>query len=141
MIQQALRLLQSKKNDKVKIITRFIKGKMLMFSKASIRSFVYDLIDIFSFPDNEITEIYARNDIIRCFIYLILTDTDSCSIQILFLTDLKSHITENEARKLRFEIILLKIGQRIDTSDDFYAKFLCQNKKIKKRLDFTRLNQ
>ena len=114
---------------------------MLMFSKASIRSFVYDLIDIFSFLDNEITEIYARNDIIRCFIYLILTDTDSCSIQILFLTDIKSHITENEARKLRFEIILLKIGQRIDTSDDFYAKFLCQNKKIKKRLDFTRLNQ
>ena len=110
----SIKALAIKKNDKVKITTRFIKGK--------------------------ITEIYARHDIIKCFIYLILTDTDSCSIQFLFLTDLKSHITENEARKLIFEIILLKVGQRIDTSDDFYAQFLCQNKKIKKRLDFTRLS-
>ena len=114
---------------------------MLMFSKVSIRSFVYDLIDTFSFSDNEITEIYARHDIIKCFIYVILTDTDSCSIQFLFLTDLKSHITENETRKLISEIILLKVGQRIDTSDDFYAQFLCQNKKIKKRLVFMRLSQ
>ena len=137
----SIKALAIKKNDKVKITTRFTKGKMLMFSKVSIRSFVYDVIDIFSFPDDKITEIYARNDIIRCFIYLIVTVTDSCSIKFLFLTDIKSHKTENEARKLIFEIILLKIGQRIDTSDDFYAKFLCQNKKIKKRLDFTRLNQ
>ena len=63
-----------------------------------------------------------------------MTDTDSCSIQFLFLTDLKSHITENEARKLIFEIILLKVGQRIDTSDDFYTKFLCQNKKNNKKV-------
>ena len=137
----SIKALANKKNDKLKKPTSFIKGKMLMFSKVSIRSFVYDLIDIFSFHDDKITEIYARNYIIKCFIYLILTDTDSCSIQFLFLTDLKSHITENEARKLIFEIILLKFGQRIDTSDDFYAKFLCQNKKIKKRLDFTRLSQ
>ena len=116
---ESIKALAIKKNDKVKITTTFIKGKMLMFSKASIRSFVYDLIDIFSFPDDEINEIYARNDIIRCFIYLILTDKDSCSIQFLVLTDFKSHITENEARKLIFEIILLKIGQRIDTNDDF----------------------
>ena len=130
----SIKVIAIKKNDKVKITTRFIKGKMLMFSKVSIRSFVYDLIDIFSFPDNEITEIYARHDLIKCFIYLILTDTDSCSIQFLFLTDLKSHITENESRKLIFEIILLKVGQRIDTSDDFYAQFLCQNKKNKKKV-------
>ena len=94
----SIKALAIKKNDKVKITTRFIKGKMLMFSKVSIRSFVYDLIDIFSFPDDEITEIYARNDIIKCFIYLILTDPDSFSIQFLFLTDLKSHIIEAKQR-------------------------------------------
>ena len=65
----SIKALAIKKNDKVKITTRFIiKGKIIMFSKFSIRSFVYDLIDIFSFPDNEITEIYARHDIIKCFI-------------------------------------------------------------------------
>ena len=47
------RPLSVKTNDKVKITTRFIKGKMLMFSKMSIKSFVYDLIDIFSYPDEE----------------------------------------------------------------------------------------
>ena len=28
----------------------------------------------------------------------------------------------------------MKVGQRIDTSDDFYTQFLCQNKKIKKKV-------
>ena len=78
-----------KTNDKVKITTRFIKGKMLMFSKTSVRSFVCDLIDCFSFPDEEVSEFYAKHEILKCFIYLILTDTDSCSIQFLFLSDLK----------------------------------------------------
>ena len=79
-------------------------------------------------------EIYARNEILRCFIYLLLTDTDSCSIQFLFVSNLKSTITEDQTRKLVFEIILLKIGQRIDTSQYFYANFLCQNKKLKKQV-------
>ena len=107
---------------------------MLMFSKVSLKAFVYDLIDIFCFPDNEVEEIYPRNNVIRCFIYLILTDTDSCSIQFLFINDLKSSITEEKARDLIFDIIILKLGQRLDTSDDFYAKFLCQNKKINKQV-------
>ena len=37
---------------------RILNGKMLMFSKTSIKSFVYDLIDVFMFPDQEIGEIY-----------------------------------------------------------------------------------
>ena len=123
-----------KTNDKVKITTHFIKGKMLMFSKTSIRSFVYDLIDCFCFPDDEVQEIYGKNEIVKCFIYLILTDTDSCSIQFLYLSNLKAQITENQARKLLFEIILLKIGHRIDTRDDFYVDFLCQNKTLKKKV-------
>ena len=69
-----------KKKDKVKITTRFMKGKMLMFSKISLKSFVYDVIDIFCFPDSIIADIYNKNDILKVFIYLILTDTDSCSL-------------------------------------------------------------
>ena len=123
-----------KKNETVKITTRFIKGKMLMFSKVSLKAFVYDLIDIFCFPDDEVEEIYARNNVIRCFIYLILTDTDSCSMQFLFINDLKSSITEEKARDLIFDFNFLKLGQRLDTSDDFYAKFKYQNKKIKNQV-------
>ena len=46
-----------KKPDKVKITTCFMKGKMLMISKTSLKSFIYDIIDIFCFPDKEVKEI------------------------------------------------------------------------------------
>ena len=105
-----------------------------MFSKTSIMSFVYDLIDIFCFQNEEVKEIYAKNDILKCFLYLILTDTDSCCIQFLFLSKLQSQISENQARKLIFEIILLKLGHRIDTSNEFYADFLCQNESLRKKV-------
>ena len=107
---------------------------MLMFLKVSLKAFVYDLIDTFCFPDDDVKELYARNDILKCFLYLILTDTDSCAIQFLFVNDLKSKITEEQTRKLIFDISLVNIGHRIDTSDDFYAQFKCQNKKLKKKV-------
>ena len=107
---------------------------MLMFSKMSIKSFGYDLIDIFCYPDEEVKEIYAKHDIIKCFIYLILADTDSCSIQFLFLTRLSSQISEGDARKLIFEILLLKKGERLDISDEFYEQFFCRNEKTKKEV-------
>ena len=33
----------------VDVSTRFCKGKMLMFAKMSLKSFVYDIIDVFVF--------------------------------------------------------------------------------------------
>ena len=38
---------------KVNSTTRFLNGKMLMFSKVSIKSFVYDLIDVFMRPNED----------------------------------------------------------------------------------------
>ena len=55
---------------------------MLMFSKTSIQSFVYDLIDIFMFPTDDVTEIYCKNKKQKCFPYQNLTDTN---ITYLFL--------------------------------------------------------
>ena len=123
-----------KKNDKIKITTRFMKGKMLMFSKISLKSFVYDIIDIFCFPDIEVREIYNRYQIIKVFIYLILTDTDSSSLQFTFISKLTSSITEDEARDLIFEILLQKLGHRLDTSYEFFDNFSCRNKSSKKKV-------
>ena len=53
---------------------------MLMFSKTSIQSFVYDLIDIFMFPTDDVKEIYCQNKIQKCFLYQNLTDTNSTSL-------------------------------------------------------------
>ena len=130
----SIKALGIKTNDKIKIATRFIKGKMLMFSKVSLKSFVYDIIDIFCFPDEDVKEIYDKHKIIKCFVYLILTNTDSCSLQFTFIAELRSKISEEEARKLILEILLLKKGKRLDTSDEFYEQFFCRNKSIKKQV-------
>ena len=55
-----------KKTNKVNVTTRFLNGKMLMFSKVSIKSFVYDLIDIFMFPNQEIKEVYKKYQVEKC---------------------------------------------------------------------------
>ena len=72
-------------STEVNLTTRYLNGKMLMFSKVSIKSFVYDLIDVFMFPNEEIQKIYAEFNIERCYLYQNLTDTDSTSIFFLFL--------------------------------------------------------
>ena len=36
-------------NPNVKVTTRFMKGKMLMFPKTKTISFVYDMINVFCF--------------------------------------------------------------------------------------------
>ena len=99
----SIKALAIKKNEKIKITTRFMKGKMLMLSKISLKSFVYNIIDTFCFPDIEVREIYNMYQIIKAFIYLILTDTDSSSLQFTFISELTSSISEDEARNLIFE--------------------------------------
>ena len=47
-----------KTDTNIDVSSRFIKGKMLMFAKLSLKSFVYDMIDVFCVPNNEIQEIY-----------------------------------------------------------------------------------
>ena len=111
-----------------------MKGKMLMFSKISLKIFVYDIIDIFCFPDSEVREIYNKYEIIKTFIYLILTDTDSSSLQFTFISRITSSITEDEARNLIFEILLQKLGDRLETSHNFFDQFSCRNQSTKKKV-------
>ena len=58
-------------NPNVKIITCFMKGKMLMFAKTLIISFVYDMIDAFCFSgDNpKVQAIYDKHKIEKFFLY------------------------------------------------------------------------
>ena len=46
-----------KGNTAIEVTSRFIKRDMLMFSKVSIRPFVYHFIDVFFFPDETIKKI------------------------------------------------------------------------------------
>ena len=62
----SIRSVAIKKNNQVKLTTRFLSGKMLMFSKVSIKGFLYDLIDVFMFLNQEIREIYQKYQVEKC---------------------------------------------------------------------------
>ena len=79
---------------------------MLMFAKLSIKSFVYDTIDVFCFPNEDIKIIYDRYQIEKCFLYQNLTDTDSTSLFFIFICDFESILPESEARKVIFECMI-----------------------------------
>ena len=65
-----------KSSTTIDVSSRFIKGKLLMFAKLSLKSFVYDMIDIFCFLDEKIQVIYNYYQIEKCFLHQNLTDTD-----------------------------------------------------------------
>ena len=92
-------------NATVDVSTRFIKGKTLMFAKVSLKSFVYDIIDVFSFPDGEVRAVYNQYDTEKCFLYLNLTDTDNCSMFFAFICSLDCDVKEIEFRKIMFRIL------------------------------------
>ena len=41
------------KNLLVKVTTQFFSGKLLMFAKISLMSFIYNIVETFSFPNKE----------------------------------------------------------------------------------------
>ena len=111
----SIRSLAIEKNSKINLTTRFLNGKILMFRKVSIKSFVYNLIDIFMFPTPKIFKIDHKYDVEN------LTDTDSTSMFFVFLCNLNSCLSEDKARNIIFEVMLeSKVFDRIDLSAPFY---------------------
>ena len=105
-----------------------------MFGKVSVKSLVYDSIDVFMFPNAKIQKIYNKYRINQCYLDQNLTDTDSTSMFFVFVCDLQSNIREDKARNVIFEVILKsKIFDRIDLSADYFAQFNCQNQKLRKQ--------
>ena len=124
-----------KQNPNIKPTTRLISGKMLMFAKVSIKSFVCDIIDVFMFPNETTKSIYEKYNNEKCFVYQCLTDTDSTSINFIFICNLGYVVDEEQARKIIFEVMITsKILKRLDLSDEFWAQFDVQNKNLKKQV-------
>ena len=109
---------------------------MPMFSKVSIKSFVYDIIDVFMFPNEEIKNICQKCKINKCLVEQNLTDTDSTSIFFVFICDLACDVREDEPRDIIFEVMLKsKIFNRLDLlSHEYFEKFNCRNTDLKKRV-------
>ena len=105
-----------------------------MFSKFSIKSFVYDLIDVFMFPNEEIKKTYKKYKLNRCYLYQNLTDTDSTSVFFIFICDLTSSIREDKVRDIIFEVMIeSKMYDRLDLSAELWEQFNSRNKDLKKQ--------
>ena len=113
-----------KKRSEIKVTTRCMSGKLLMFAKLSLKSFIYEIADIFCFPDENIEEIYKKYMIERVKIFHVLTNTDSTSLKFMFISDLSSEVTEDKFKDIIFEVIIAsKIYTRFDSSQKFQDIF------------------
>ena len=125
------------KTTKFKVTSRVMNGKMLMFSKISLVRFAYDIVDVFAFPDDDVKGVFPKVDVTKSYLYLILTDVDSVSLQFIFICKVSCGITEEKASELIFEILIkLKIKGCLDLSENFWVSFNAQKKGRKKNLVF-----
>ena len=91
-------------NPNVKITTRFMKGKELMFTKTSIISFVYDMVDVFCFPEQnpKVQAIYDKHKIPECLFHQDLTDIESTSLFLVVICNSNCQLNEKDSRNVIF---------------------------------------
>ena len=118
-------------------MTRFFSGKMLMFPKVSLESFVYDLTEIFFFLNERTKEIYSYYMIERIFPYSILTDMDSICIFFIFICKPESCAPDSVFWDVLFKVIIKNdVLHRFDTSQKFWEKYGVRNEHLKKKLSY-----
>ena len=86
----------AKSNTNIKCATRYMSGKLLMFAKLSLKSFIYSLVELLAFPEENtiVSEIFDKYEIERIFCYHVLTDTNSTSIQFIIISDVTNTFPE-----------------------------------------------
>ena len=125
------------KNSEVKITTRFFSGKMLMFAKLSLMSFIYELVEIFYFPNIKTKEIFQKYDIEKIFPYHILTDTDSTCLMFQIICNVKNNIHDKKFGDVLFEVMIADdIYNRFDTSPEYWEKFNARKPELQKCLGY-----
>ena len=107
-----------KKNDNVKLTTRFLSGKILMFAKLSLMIFIYELIETFYFRSEIVKKIYQKYLIEKVYIYYRLSDTDSTCLKSIFVSSTDNDILDRKFREIIFEVIIAgEIYNRFDFND------------------------
>lgn len=108
----------------IEVISRFMSGKLLMFAKLSLKSFVYEVVETFCFQKKHVKKIYEKYKIERVEIFYILTDTDSTLLKIISVSDPSSNVLESKYRHILFEVISTSDTYKgIDSSHQFWDIF------------------
>ena len=119
----AIKQIAVKTNTNIECTTRFMSGKLSMFAKLSLKSFIYSLAELLAFPEENETvqKIYRKYELERIFCYHIFTDADSTSLNFLIISHVDSIFPESKVRDILFEIFSsTEIRERFDKSDKFW---------------------
>ena len=93
--------------------TRFMSGKLLMFVKSSLKSFIYDIIET-CFQSRQCQGNFQKVwDQVGGSFY-VLTDIDNTYLKFMFISNPNSETPESKCRDIIFEII---------TSSQLYKRF------------------
>ena len=83
-----------------------MSGKLLMFAKLSLKSFIYLIVELLTFLEENsiVSKMYEKYEIERIVCYHVLTDTDSTSPQFITISDPSSTFPECDLKTfyLRF---------------------------------------
>ena len=108
---------------------------MLMFAELSIMSFLCELIDLFMFPSVKTKAIYEIYSINFVFVYQLLTDIDSTSLQFVFLLKDESKVPKKMFSKIIFLVIInSKVLERLDVSHKSWEQFGIRKENTRKQL-------
>ena len=98
-------------------------------------SFIYDCIDTVCFPNQDTQEIYNKNQIIKVLLYLLMTDTDSGSLEFMVIEEDCCDVGEREMRDILIKIFLDNdIHHRLDLPGEFFELFGKRNEAIRKQV-------
>ena len=64
----SIKFIAVKSKNNINCTTRFMSRKLLMFAKLSLKSFIYLLVELLSFPDGLVQEIYSKYLTERIFV-------------------------------------------------------------------------
>ena len=102
----SIKSLAVNENYVAKPTSRFFNGKMLMFAKLSLMSFIYKLVEVFYFPNEKTKRKNKKYLIEKIFFTHILTDTDSTCEIFVFICKIENNILGNKFREIVFEVII-----------------------------------
>ena len=88
------KIFSCEKNTIVKVTSKILNQKMLTFAKIFLASFIYYMIDGFSFLVNTARNLYSQNEMIKCQLYLLFTDTNNTTLQLVLIYQLNCVIRE-----------------------------------------------
>ena len=124
-----------KKQTIVKVSTRYTSSKLLINAKISLASFIYSGIDTFCFPVKKTLLLYSKYQIIKVIPYLLMTDTDSASLEFTVITEDNFDCGEKEMRDVLLRMFLENnIHQRLDLSSEFFDQFNMRNEAVRKQV-------